>query len=227
MKVMLLVGVLLKGALVSFSAQGESSTCYGTTSAGRLDSGVKLPAKGANFIGYSTILRIAGRTYVHSEVRNIIVETYRILETEQSGKNYKYGETGYQNGGLFKPHKTHQNGLSVDFFTPMIDEQGNSTHLPTHPFNKFGYNIEFEDNGNYGELVIDYDAMAAHIALLHKVSVENGFDLWRVIFDPPLQKKLFETQYGEYLRKNITFSNRRSWVRHDDHYHVDFEIPCR
>jgi len=24
----------------------------------------------------------------------------------------------------------------------------------------------------------------------------------------------------------VRFSTRRSWVRHDEHYHVDFDIPC-
>ncbi|MDH5765520.1 MAG: replication initiation protein, partial [Gammaproteobacteria bacterium] len=28
-------------------------------------------------------------------------------------------------------------------------------------------------------------------------------------------------------KKNIQFSTKRSWVRHDEHYHVDFSIPCK
>jgi len=103
---------------------------------------------------------------------------------------------------------------------------GKSVHLPTHLFNKFGYNIEFDEKGNYNGLKIDFDALAAHIVQLHKEAKKQGHDLWRVIFDPELQPQLFKTKYANYLKENIVFSSKRSWVRHDEHYHVDFLIPC-
>ncbi|MFO7530210.1 MAG: penicillin-insensitive murein endopeptidase [Marinobacter sp.] len=213
-------------ATLPLSVWAEGSTCFGTTSNGYLDSGVQLPSEGENFVGYSTIARLAGRTYVHSEVREIIVSAYEMLETEQPQKVFKYAETGFEEGGEFKPHKTHRNGLSVDFMTPVIDKDGKSAHLPTHPFNKFGYDIEFDRNSSYEGMSIDYEAMAAHVVALHKQAVKRGYDLWRVIFDPELQPNLYATKYSGYLRKNVQFSEKRSWVRHDEHYHVDFKIPC-
>lgn len=204
----------------------EESTCYGTTSSGRLANGVKLPSSGKNFVGYSSVARLAGRTYVHSTVRDIVVSAYEYLEGEQPDKVYKYAETGFEEGGRFKPHKTHRNGLSVDFMVPVIDSNRRSVHLPTHPLNKFGYKIEFDESSTYDGLEIDYEAMAAHIVALDRQSRERGFGLWRVIFDPKLQDNLYETQYAEYLRSNIQFSTKPSWVRHDEHYHVDFDMPC-
>lgn len=215
--------LLLITSLQTLSAESE---CYGTTSNGHLKNGVKLPASGSNYTGYSSIARVAGRTHVHSEVRNIIVSSYKLLEAEQPNKVFKYAETGFKDGGLFKPHKTHKNGLSVDFMVPVINNKGESVHLPTTPFNKFGYNIEFNGDSEYKEFKIDYEAMAAHIVSLDKTAKELGYDLWRVIFDPKMQPNLFETTYGEYLQNNIKFSEKRSWVRHDEHYHIDFEIPC-
>lgn len=211
---------------VNIEVVAQESICYGSTASGRLEQGVQLPEEGSNYVGYSSVARLAGRTYVHSKVRDIIVAAYADLEKTHPDKLYKYAETGFEDGGAFKPHKTHQNGLSVDFMTPVLDDNGKSTHLPTHPLNKFGYNIEFNDDSTYKNLTIDYEAHAAHIVALHKASLKLGYDLWRVIFDPELQPKLFNTQYGDYLRENIEFSKRRSWVRHDEHYHVDFRIPC-
>lgn len=222
MKLLLVIAIIFP-----ISAWAEGSTCFGTTSNGHLDSGVQLPSEGENFVGYSTIARLAGRTYVHSEVREIIVSAYETLETEQPQKVYKYAETGFEEGGEFKPHKTHRNGLSVDFMTPVINKDGKSVNLPTHPFNKFGYAIEFDSNGSFEDMNIDYEAMAAHVVALHKQAVNRGYDLWRVIFDPKLQPNLYETKYSDYLRKNVQFSEKRSWVRHDEHYHVDFQIPCK
>lgn len=192
-----------------------------------LENGVKLPSSGNNFVSYSKTLEVAGRTYVHSAVHDIVIAAYKELETDQPNKVFKFAESGFKKGGQFKPHKTHRNGLSVDFMTPVVNAKGGSVHLPTHPLNKFGYNIEFDENDRYDGLSIDYEALAAHIAALHKQSHKLGYDLWRVIFDPKLQPKLFETQYGEYLKNNIQFSKKRSWVRHDEHYHVDFVVPCK
>lgn len=204
-----------------------NSTCYGTTSNGRLENGVKLPSAGNNFDSFSKTAGLLGRTYVHSSVRNIILASYKWLETETPGKVYKYAETGFKEGGRFKPHKTHRNGLSVDFMVPVFNKKGDSVHLPTHYFNKFGYSIEFDGIGKYDEYTIDYESMAAHILSLHKTAVEKGMDLSRVIFDPGLQPYLFTTKYANYLKQHIRFSKKRSWVRHDEHYHVDFKVPCK
>ncbi len=167
-----------------------------------------------------------GRTYVHSKVKEIIIDSYKILEVEQPRKVYKFAETGFKNGGQFKPHKTHRNGLSVDFMTPVVNEKGESAHLPTNLLNKLGYNIEFDVNNKYKKYSIDFEALAAHIVALDKTAKKKGYGLWRVIFDPKLQGYLFKTKYAEYLKENINFSKKRSWVRHDEHYHIDFAIPC-
>lgn len=218
--------LLLFLILFPLVGSAEPSKCYGTSSNGSLSHGVKLPQSGRNYVGYSLAARIAGRTYVHSEVRKIVVDSYQSLEREQPDKVYKYAETGLKNGGIFKPHKTHQNGLSVDFMTPVTDKNGKSVHLPTNPLNKLGYNIEFGSNNKYKGYSIDFVALAAHIVQLHTHAKKNGHELWRVIFAPELQPALFETKYADYLKANIQFSKKRSWVRHDEHYHVDFEIAC-
>jgi len=204
----------------------EPSQCYGTTSRGSIKNAVKLPAKGSNFVGYSVLAQSLGRTYVHSVVKDIVISAYASVKEIDEKKVYKYAETGFKQGGTFKPHKTHQNGLSVDFITPVLNNDGESVHLPTHALNKFGYNIEFDNQGRYENYVIDYEALALHIVYLHRHAKAMGFDVWRVIFDPELQSGLFDTDYGEYLKQHINFSTKRSWVRHDEHYHVDFAIPC-
>lgn len=223
MRTILLI-ILTIFSVISYS---EESTCFGTTSNGRLENGVRLPSKGKNFVGYSASARIAGRTYVHSTVRAIIISAYEELETDQPEKVFKYAETGFKEGGRFKPHKTHMNGLSVDFMTPVINQKGESVHLPTNLLNRLGYDIEFDSKGVYDGLKIDYEALAAHIASLNKESKKLGHGIWRVIFDPKLQPNLLKTKYGAYLQENIQFSKKRSWVRHDEHYHVDFAIPCK
>lgn len=208
------------------SAQ-DPSTCYGTTSDGSLTNGWKLPSSGPNFSTYSTIGSMVGRTYVHSDVYNVLLDSYKVLESTSPGSVFVYGETGKKAGGPFGPHKTHRNGLSVDFMVPVVDDSGKSVPLPTSVLNKWGYDIEFDVDGRYEDLTIDAAAMAEHIYLLYRTAEEQGVGISRVIFAPELQPLLHSTARWPFLRDHIEFSERRSWVRHDEHYHIDFIVQCQ
>ena len=208
-------------------ASPEESTCFGTPGRGRLEDGVRLPASGANFRVFSALGADLGRTYVHSRVREVVVAAYRALEASAPGKVYVYGDTGWPLGGRFRPHKTHQNGLSVDFMVPVLDGEGRPAPLPAGPANKFGYGIEFDGKGRCGEYRIDFEAMAEHLYELHRAAQARGVGIARVIFDPGLQPRLFRTARGPFLSENLRFTKEKVWVRHDEHYYVDFALRCR
>lgn len=206
---------------------GAESICYGTTAKGKLEYGCELPYSGANFTAYSRIGSSLGRTYVHCKVSEVVLAAYKDLKEEYPDKVFVYGETGWESGGRLKPHKTHQNGLSVDFMVPVIDGSGKSVPLPTNMFNKYGYGLDFDAKGHYEDLTIDFEAMTAHILAIKKAAAAKHVKIWRVIFDPKLQSFLHSTRAWPELEGKVRFSSRRSWVRHDDHYHIDFDIPCK
>lgn len=212
---------------LSGTESSAESVCFGSTSQGRLEGGVKLPSSGPNFVSYGSIPELAGRTYVHEKVRDVLVAAFKLLESEEPGKVFKYAETGKESGGSFPPHKTHQNGLSVDLMVPVTNSSGQSVHLPTHPLNRYGYDIEFDRDGRYGEYKIDYEALGALIVAMHKAAQSRGIRIWRVLFDPELQPQLYASSHGDYIRSHIRLSQRSSWVRHDEHIHVDFIVECR
>lgn len=219
--------LLITLALVAAPAPAKDpSTCYGTTSNGRLENGWKLPANGRNFSAYSLLGRTLGRTYVHSTVHGIVLDAYEATARTLPDRVFVYGETGKKRGGEFPPHKTHRNGLSVDFMTPVLDQSGQSVPLPASMLNQWGYDIEFDTGGRHDGLTIDAEAIAEHLYQLHRAAQSRGVDIWRVIFDPALQPLLHATKRWRYLEQNVAFSSTRSWVRHDDHYHVDFRVPC-
>ena len=202
-----------------------SSKCYGTTSNGALSDGCKLPSKGSNFESYSILGSWFGRTYVHCTVAEVVATAYESVSRSHPDTVFVYGESGLKAGGQFKPHKTHQNGLSVDFMVPVTNVKGESVPLPRDMTNKFGYDLEFNGEGKLGALRIDFEAIAIHLEALKVAAERAGIDIWRVIFDPQLQPYLKESPRWPAL-KDLKFSERRSWVRHDEHYHVDFEVPC-
>ncbi len=204
-----------------------ASTCYGTPSNGRLENGVKLPKIGSNFEPYSSTGVAIGRTYVHSKVAEVVADAYAVLARTSPRVKYVYGESGWKEGGRIKPHRTHQNGLAVDFMVPVRNAQRESVVLPSGVTNKFGYGIEFDSRGRFEDLAIDFEAIADHLYALHSAAIAKGIHIERVIFDPAFLPKLYETKRGDFIEANINFMKGQAWVRHDEHYHVDFAIPCK
>lgn len=184
-----------------------------------------MPERGRNFQPYSTLGAALGRTYLHSKVRDVVLAAYSALETSLSGRHFVYGETGTRSGGRFRPHRTHQNGLSVDFMVPILDREGRSVPLPTNALNQFGYRIAFDAQGRYEDYRIDFEALAEHLYQLHIVASAQGVKIGRVIVEPEYHAKLFATQRGAFMR-GLPLMKKSAWVRHDNHYHVDFVVPC-
>ncbi|QBI05006.1 replication initiation protein [Pseudoduganella albidiflava] len=205
----------------------RASTCFGTIAKGRLNGGVQLPLRGENFGAYSPSGVEMGRTYLHSVVRQIVLDAYAELGKTVPNKTYVYGETGFVHGGRIRPHRTHQNGTSVDFMVPVLDQANQSVPLPSSPLNRFGYGLEFDDQGRLPGIRIDFDAMVEHLYQLSVAARRHNVTIERVIFDPPLMEKLFRSsRRGAELADILPFMKARPWIRHDEHYHIDFGIPC-
>lgn len=205
----------------------RASTCLGTIAEGRLNGGVQMPLRGENFVAYSRIGIEMGRTYLHSDVRQVVLDAYAELRRTAPNKIYVYGETGFAHGGRIRPHRTHQNGTSIDFMVPVMDEANQSIPLPSSPWNKFRYGVEFDDQGTMPGIRIDFGAMAEHLHQLSVAARRYNITIDRVIFDPPLIEKLFSSsRRGAELRNILPFMGARPWVRHDEHYHIDFGLLC-
>lgn len=206
----------------------RASVCRGSANAGRLEGGSRIAYSGDNFRAYSYLGYLIGRTFVHSAVRNSMRDAYAEVYRTHPDLRFVYAETSWPWGGPFPPHKTHANGTAVDFHVPVRTTDGTVTDIPTHAFNRFGYDMEFDNSGRSGSYQIDFEAMALHIIALDKAAKVHGARIQHIIFDPNLQPKLFATPAGAQLAKlGIGFSRYQAWVRHDEHYHVNFGVPCR
>jgi len=220
-------GAVWLGLVGQPSAVAAESQCFGTVSKGRLEGGVQLPLSGPNFSAYSTLAATAGRTHVHSKVAQVMGDAYAALAVAAPAKTYVYGETGWSSGGRFRPHRTHQNGLSVDFFVPVLNKAGQSVPLPTQLTQRLGYDIEFDAKAKYGEYTIDFTALAEHLYQLHLAAKARGVGISLVILDTRYLPRLWATPRGASLRASLPFMKTQAWVRHDEHYHVDFAVPCK
>lgn len=211
--------------LLAFESPSNSQS-IGTPHDGRLVDGKRLPSSGKNFEVYSRLGALIGRTHVHSDVRKVVVEAYEAVGGSHPDVKFVYGETGWPSGGEFEPHRTHQNGMSIDFFVP-VRQAGASVSLPHTPLEKWGYDLEFNSSGRCDTYEIDFEAMGAHLLALEAAARKRGLKVARVIFDPELQKLLKKTDSGKQALKRLKFNASPSWVRHDEHYHVDFDMVTK
>jgi len=181
----------------------------------------RLPISGANFESYCMPCILALRTFGRTEAVAATVEAYQTLEEIRPETRYMYGEVGYPWGGPFPPHRTHREGLSFDFMVPLTD----GDVLPAHAMNRYGYDAEFDETGRDASgRRIDFGAIGDHLIALEQAAQTQGGRVRRVILAPDLQDDLEAASPG--ILNTITFNTRQAWVRHDDHYHVDFDFPC-
>jgi len=205
--------------LLESSAPSQS---IGTPQDGHLIHGKRLPSSGPGFRTYSRFGSLIGRTAVNNKVRDAILEAYAITYRQRPQTTFVYGETGWPWGGRFRPHHTHRNGMSVDFMVPVL-RNGKPSIIPTPPWLKFGYNVSFDEQGRSNSLEIDFDAMVNHLMALEQAASAHGLAIDVVIFAPNLQDDLAKGDADSLLLfSKFRFSRKPSWVRHDDHYHVDF-----
>lgn len=212
--------------LAALSAAQAESTCYGTSANGRLEGAQQILESGPNFTPYSSLGVAAGRTWAHSTVATTVAGAYKTLEASAPGTRYVYGESGWENGGRIRPHRTHQNGTAMDFMVPLLNHAGGSVAIPAGITNKFGYGIEFDAQGRYEELRIDFEAIAEHLYALDAAAKANGIGISRVIFEKAYIPMLYKTRRGGWIREHIPFMQGEPWIRHDEHYHVDFDVSC-
>jgi penicillin-insensitive murein endopeptidase len=233
-KILAWIGIIFFPLLILWSLLGfkvlqlmqneAPSRSIGTSANGRLENGKILPVYGANFEAYSVFGASFGRTHVHHKVRDAVIDAYRLVHQQYPNRKFVYGETGFPSGGRFWPHRTHRNGLAVDFMVPVLNKKNESVPLPTTVFDKFGYGIEFDKQGRTVEYRIDFDAMAAHLYYLNIAAAKQGLAISQVIFAPELQPYLLQTFFGKKLSDKIPLSPTAAWIRHDEHYHVEFSL---
>ncbi len=205
------------------------SKSIGTVSNGKLINGYKIQYKGDNFKYFSAFdYFVLGRCYVHSDIYRIVIDSYKDLDKVYPDYTFKIMECSKKKGGRPFPHKTHQNGTSIDFMTPLKKE-----NKPVRFYDKIGmwrYLMEFDSIGKARinkDIDIDFDKIAKHILTLEKNARHNGYRIKKVILETNLKDEIYNSKYGVELKNsNIYFvkSLPKSIDKlHDDHYHIDFE----
>jgi penicillin-insensitive murein endopeptidase len=211
------------------AGDNQPSRAIGSVSNGKLVNGKLMPFKGNNFQYFDTTSYLAGRAFTHSRVKEALLKTYKQMETAHPGRKFFIMECSNEEGGKIHPHRTHQNGLSIDLMMPLVKDSAAYYGLDT--LGKDHYWLEFDNKGRYTkdpDISIDLDLVAGHLLELEKQSRSLGLKLSKVIIKTELREKLYATPNGRKLKGSGIYlvQNLTPLINslHDDHYHVDFEI---
>ena len=79
----------------------------------------------------------------------------------------------------------------------------------------------------YEDYQIDFVALSEHLYELHVAAKAKRVGIALVILDNAFLPKLISTPRGPYLQQNLPFMKGKPWVRHDEHYNVDFSVRCK
>jgi penicillin-insensitive murein DD-endopeptidase len=211
-------------ATLFLSALLTESVSVGTPARGSLRDGVSFAASGRGFVAYSTLGNLAGRQYVHSRVHAALVEAFASLHEAAPARTFVLGETGLKAGGRFRPHRTHQNGLSVDIFMPVRDGASRPVPMPTAPWNRFGYSLEFDATGRGEGLVIDFASVAELLVEVDRRARLHGLAIDRIIVAPEYVDQVLSAGPVAIRELAPRFMRKPAWVRHDEHLHLDFRV---
>lgn len=207
----------------------EASQSVGTVSNGSLENGRIMPFSGPNFHYFDTTSYLADRGFTHEKVLQTVLEAYSKLETLLPDQHFCIMECSHKHGGELFPHRTHQNGLSVDFMMPKLKDS-----KPYYELDKLGaqhYMLTFDKNGKYSKdqsVSLDFNTIALHILQLQSAAKNNGLSIEKVIINTDLKDELFATEQGKILKTSGIYivQNLSPLINsvHDDHFHVDFRL---
>lgn len=220
--------ILFSPSCSSLPKGSGTSISKGSVKNGSLKNGRRFPYKGPNYKYFSPLsFALFNRAWVHSQVLDISLEAYKECITTCPDRKFLIMECSRKKGGKMWPHRTHQNGTSIDFGTPLI-KNGKPYHLD-HSLGIFHYALKFDKQGRLStnkKVRIDFETMAKHILALDKAARKRGMYIKKVLLKINLKDDFYKTESGKKVKaKGIYFAKYLTPKVdnvHDDHYHIDF-----
>jgi len=183
----------------SFETNEFASKPIGTVSNGSLENGKLMPYFGVNFTYFDKDSYLASRAFTSDKVLEILTKSYHQLKLDYPFRHFFLMELSNKNGGKIFPHKTHQNGLSVDFMMPKL--QNNEPYYGLDTIGKDHYWLDFNDSGEYTNdvsITVDFKLIAHHILVLEKEARKMGYKINKVIIKIEYKDELLALQKVNY-----------------------------
>jgi len=229
---LLLVFLVLTGSCMPqfFHRNKGKSISHGSPGKGSLENGYLIDYRLKNAKYFSlTSYYIFGNGYLNSKVYHTLKDAYAACEKTCPERKFYYMECSSRKGGKQLVHRTHRNGMSVDFMVPL--KKGNRPATFYDHWGIWHYLLNFDSSGKLilnSNVEIDFETMAKHILALDNAAKKQGLRIKKVILKINLKDDFYRSPTGkEIKRRGIYFALALSPVvdkLHDDHYHIDFAL---
>ena len=207
----------------------NNSKSIGVPGKGSMTNGKMIPYSGENFHYFSKMSYLNGRAFVNHNLKALVLESYQDLFVQFPEQEFGIMECSKKSGGKISGHRTHQNGLSIDFMTPVMKEGE-----PYYGLDYLGaahYMLAFNNDGKLiaePSLEIDFEMMGQHILALHKKAKKHNLRIKKIILKKELKDDFYKTKSGAAVKKKGIYITMNLPPRinesHDDHYHIDFQV---
>jgi penicillin-insensitive murein endopeptidase len=205
-----------------------NSKSTGSHGDGQLQNGNLMPFRGDNFTYFDEVSYKSGRAFMNDKAKKAVIHAYGQLAKTIPDRHFYLMECSNEHGGEMFPHKTHQNGLSVDFMMPLLKDGKAFTGLDT--IGADHYWLSFDNEGRFDNdksITVDFNTIARHILILNKSAAKFGVKVKKVIIKIEFKDELFATEYGKQLKSSGIYVVQKLSplinALHDEHYHIDFE----
>jgi len=225
-----LLGLVIVCVPNIFYSNSGVSISHGTPGNGSLENAYQIKYKTKNSRYFSPMsYYLLGNGYVNSRLYSTLLDSYSECERTCPKIDFRIMECSDKKGGKVLIHRTHRNGLSIDFMVPKI-KNGKQKKF----YDRLGlwhYLLQFDSNGRLKmnkKISIDFETIGRHIIALDNAARKNGLVVSKVILKIDLKDDFFKTPSGkEIKRRGIYFARqlpKNVDMMHDDHYHVDFKV---
>jgi len=204
------------------------SISHGTVGNGSLENGKLIPWAVDNYRYFDTTSYLAGRAFLNDKVLASLQQGFKALAMMKDGLSYRVMECSHQKGGKLAPHRTHQNGTSVDLMMPKVKNAKPYTDLDD--LGSAHYFLNFTNQGKLdtdSSVQIDFEAVASMIMSMDKGARLFGYKVRKVIIKIEYKESLFAGPVGQKLKSSGIYIVKSLGPRvnafHDEHIHLDFE----
>ncbi len=207
----------------------KNSISLGVPGKGSMKNGKIIPYSGVNFHYFSKASYLGGRAFVNHNLKELVLESYKDLYAQFPEQQFGIMECSKKEGGQISGHRTHRNGLSIDFMSPKMKE--NNPYYGLDNLGAAHYLLAFNNDGKLTvepSIEIDFEMMGQHILALNKKAKQHHLRIKKVILKKELKDDLYKTKSGSIIKKKGIYITMNLPPRineaHDDHYHIDFEL---
>lgn len=212
---------IMPGTLRLFETSAESIS-VGKSTDGTIENARRMPFSKRGYSTYSFWGYLAGRTFVHEKVKDVVVESFKIASEKCDGRDFVLGETGLKDGGPIAFHKGKQNGMQVDVLLPF--EKDGEPYTKCNIFNSWFYRSDIDKKEGFKELGVNYQHLKVHLLTLMQVAPKHGLVLRKVEVHNTI-KTDFLNDNGKVLKKLLVFGGRKESTQKPAYYTLTFAEP--